>query len=194
VSVSPAAPSSPSARARGMVMRLCPRTPAHVSPPPQFSRSIARHENDAKAVGILADMPGSGDAPAACALKRSTSSAGRWQARKDCVPRSVSRLPSGRHLPRPRPVRAYPPAKDRLRPLIDVLARARVRPAGRGGAPSPPWQPVARSPAALGRANPELWRQVVIVRGWFCVRRRRCRRARVLGWGARCGRGRSCSR
>ena len=34
----------------------------------------------------------------------------------------------------------------------------------------------------LGRPNPELWRQVgVIVRGWFCGRRRRCLRACALG-------------
>ena len=33
----------------------------------------------------------------------------------------------------------------------------------------------------LERPNPGLWRQVLIVRGWSCVRRRRCRRARVLG-------------
>src|SRR4051794_8113420 len=33
----------------------------------------------------------------------------------------------------------------------------------------------------LVRPNPELWRQVVIVRGWSCVRRRRCRLARVRG-------------
>ena len=31
----------------------------------------------------------------------------------------------------------------------------------------------------LGRPNPGWWRQVVIVRGWFCGRRRRCLRARV---------------
>jgi serine---pyruvate transaminase len=47
--------------------------------------------------------------------------------------------------------------------------------------PETPWTPAVGVLAGLGRPNPGLWRQVVIVRGWFCARRRRCRRARVLG-------------
>src|SRR3954449_10667858 len=39
----------------------------------------------------------------------------------------------------------------------------------------------SRRELRLERPNPELWRQVVIVRGWSCVRRRRCRLARVRG-------------
>jgi hypothetical protein len=138
------------------------------------------HRSISSTIVVRASWPGS---PACSALQTRASGRGRGRdlgidatIPASCYPRRGRR----RRL-------SVPPARPRARSVVLSIKRPRccsqpgarsdaARPAGASTAPRPP---NARGRLRLARPNPGWWRQVVIVRGWFCGRRRRCLRARV---------------